>query len=154
MRLRWTYAARTIAECVPNVSFTLQPPSFDDIPAVTDKINALFQGLDPDRIGELDIVIDELMNNVISCGTEGVKKPVLNVDARLIGGIAELTFTDNCRLFNPLTQEDPDVGSDPKDRPEGGMGIYLSKTFSDSVAYRVFEGKNRLTVRKDLNREA
>ena len=137
-------------ECLPNLSFSLKPPTFDDIPAVTDRINGLLQGLDPDRIGELDVVIDELMNNPISYGFESVKKPCLEIEARRIGTAAELTFTDNGMLFDPLSQTDPDVESDLKDRPAGGMGIYLAKTMTDRITYRVFEGKNRLTVRKDL----
>ena len=138
-------------ECVKSKTFTLMPPKFEDIPSVTDEINAFVAGLDSDKIAELDVIIDEVMNNYVSYAYDGVKRPTLDIELRLDSGIAELTFTDNGVLFDPLGKEDPDIGSDLKDRPIGGMGIIIVKTIADKITYRVFEGKNRLTVTKDLN---
>ena len=92
-----------------------------------------------------------MMNNYISYAYDGVKKPQLDIEIRLDGGVAELTFTDNGKLFDPLEKEDPDVEADLSDRPVGGLGIMIVKNISDKISYRVFEGKNRLTITKDLN---
>lgn len=139
-----------LLEKVKSEAITLLSPTFDDIPAVTDRINKLFKGLNGDKIAELDIVIDEMMNNYISYAFKDVKKPRLDIDIRLSGGVAQLTFTDNGVLFDPLAKEDPDVDMDINDRPIGGLGIMIVKNIADKLSYRVFEGKNRLTVTKDL----
>jgi len=138
-------------ECVKNASFSLGSPTFSDIPAVTDKINGFIAGYDKDKTAELDVIIDEIMNNCISYAFEGVKKPRLDIDVRLSRGVARLTFTDNGMLFDPLKAEKPD--GDTADDRVGGWGIMITKTISDSISYRVFEGQNRLTVTKDLRKQ-
>ncbi|MCR5695005.1 MAG: ATP-binding protein [Clostridia bacterium] len=57
-------------------------------------------------------------------------------------------------LFDPLKVENPDVEADLSERPEGGLGIMLTRTFSDKLSYCVFEGKNRLTVVKRLKADS
>lgn len=137
-------------ESVKSDSITLKSPTFDDIPTVTDRINSFVKGLNGEKIAELDIVIDEMMNNYISYAFEDVKKPQLDIDVRLLDGSVELTFTDNGKLFNPLDKEDADVDAGIIDRPIGGMGIMIVKRISDNLSYRVFEGKNRLIITKNL----
>ena len=137
-------------ECVKSKSFLLKAPTFDDIPKVTDEINEFVRGYDSDKISELDVIIDEVMTNEISYAFDNVKKPLLEIEALLRKGIAQLTFVDNGMLFNPLTAKEPDVESDLIDRPEGGMGIMLVKTMADSISYRTEKGKNHLRINKVL----
>ena len=137
-------------ECVKSRSFSLSSPTYDDIPPLTDKINEFVKGFDGDKIAELDVIIDEMLNNCISYAFDGVKRPQLDIEARLSGGVLTLGFTDNGVLFNPLENTDPDIDVDIAHRPIGGMGIMIVKTIADSVTYRVFDGKNRLTIKKDL----
>ena len=138
-------------ECVKSELYTVSTRSFDEIPALTGKINEFVKGYDSDKIAELDVIIDELVNNYISYAFEGVKKPQLLVEAKLSRGILQLTFSDNGILFDPLAKEDPDIDADLTERPAGGWGIMISKTISDRMSYCVFNGKNCLTVTKDLN---
>ncbi|MBR4256531.1 MAG: SpoIIE family protein phosphatase [Clostridia bacterium] len=138
-------------ECVKTAAFSLKDPSYNDIPKITDKINEFVKGYDKDKTAELDIIIDEVLNNYVSYAFDGVKKPRINIDAKLENGTVRLTFTDNGVLFDPLQIKDPDVEADPLTRPEGGVGIMLVKTVADKITYRAADNKNRLTVEKDLN---
>ena len=140
-----------LIECLKSEAITLLSPTFEDIPALTDKINAFVGGFDKDKISELDVIIDEMVNNYISYAFEGVKKPQLDIGISLSCGVAQLTFTDNGVLFDPLQVDAPDVEGDLSDRPFGGLGISIVKSLADKMTYRVFEGKNRLTIIKDLN---
>ena len=140
-----------LLECVRSKSITLASPKYEDIPVVTDKINAFAEGLDRDKIAELDVIIDEVLNNYVSYAFEATKRPQVDIDVRLTKGVIELTFVDNGVLFNPLLAQAPDISQDVVERPAGGVGLMLVKSIADDLHYRVFDGKNRLTVIKDLN---
>ena len=47
--------------------------------------------------------------------------------------------------FNPLMAESPQLTPDLENRPIGGLGIFLLKTFARSLTYRRHSGWNRLT---------
>ena len=137
-------------ESVQSVILPISQPTYDDIPPVTEKINALVKGLNKDKISELDVILDEMINNYVSYAFADVKKPQLDIEARLFNGVVTLTFTDNGALFDPLQSEPANVDVDVKDRPYGGVGLTIVKSLSDKISYCVFEGKNRLAISKDL----
>ena len=59
-----------------------------------------------------------------------------------------IRFEDSGRPYNPLEQPEPDFTPDLKDRPIGGLGVYMVKNFMDTVEYSRFEGKNVLVITK------
>ena len=59
-------------------------------------------------------------------------------------------FADEGKKYNPLEHEDPDITLKPKDRPIGGLGIFLAKKFSDKISYTYENGQNILTIGVDL----
>ena len=135
-------------ECVKSDTIALHSPTYDDIPVVTDRINAFVQGLDPHKISELDVILDEILNNYVSYAFDAVKKPQIDIEARLDRDVVQLSFVDNGALFDPLQQQTP-AATNVLER-QGGLGITLVKSLSDSIQYRVFEGKNHLTITKTL----
>ena len=61
-----------------------------------------------------------------------------------------VSFTDSGKPFNPLELPDPDITLSAEKRRIGGLGIYLTKKFMDKVEYEYRDGKNILTIKKDL----
>lgn len=61
----------------------------------------------------------------------------------------ELTFTDGGIAYNPLLQEKPDISLPARDRPIGGLGIYLAGELMDQMSYRYEDGRNILCMRKE-----
>ena len=61
-----------------------------------------------------------------------------------------ITFTDRGMPFNPLANEDPDVSLTADERPIGGLGVFLVKQTMDDARYEYKDGKNILTIKKDL----
>jgi serine/threonine-protein kinase RsbW len=47
-------------------------------------------------------------------------------------------------------KEDIDTATDPADRELGGLGIHIVKNIMNEVTYQRLEGKNLLTMKKDL----
>ena len=64
-----------------------------------------------------------------------------------------ITFrlTDSGIPFNPLTHQDPDLTLPAEQRPIGGLGIYMMKKTMDRVSYLYQDGKNVLTMQKQLS---
>ena len=105
----------------------------------------------PDQqIYMINLALDELITNTVSYGLRGVARPRIEVALQVDETVLVLTMVDNGRPFDPTRDTDPDVSSDVSDRPIGGLGLHLIKTFADRVAYDYSEGKNRLVMEHDL----
>ena len=61
-----------------------------------------------------------------------------------------ICFKDRGKPFDPLAREDPDITLSAEDRGIGGLGIFLTKKFMDSVTYAYEDGQNILTMSKVL----
>ena len=61
-----------------------------------------------------------------------------------------IRFMDRGKPFNPLAKEDPDLTLSAEERSIGGLGIFLTKKFMDSVEYEFKDGMNCLTITKTL----
>ena len=61
-----------------------------------------------------------------------------------------LTFIDKGKPYDPLAKEDPDVTLAAEDRQIGGLGIFMVKKSMDNVSYEYNEGRNILTLKKNL----
>ena len=57
---------------------------------------------------------------------------------------------DSGTPYNPLDNNEPDITLDAKDRPIGGLGIFLVKKNMDSVEYEYKDNKNILTMTKKI----
>lgn len=62
----------------------------------------------------------------------------------------EITFIDNGVPYDPLANEDPDTTLSVEDRPIGGLGILIVKKSMDKVSYEYKDGKNILTIKKNI----
>ena len=60
------------------------------------------------------------------------------------------SFSDSGRPFDPLSNEEPDVDAPLDERPIGGLGIFLVTTTMDGVSYEYKDGRNILTVEKNI----
>ena len=63
---------------------------------------------------------------------------------------ATITFSDSGRPFNPLEKEDPDVSLPVEERDIGGLGIFMTKKTMDDVRYEYRDGRNILTLVKEI----
>ena len=89
------------------------------------------------------IVMDEIVSNIVRCS--GAGGFTIRLD-REQGGL-RMTFVDDGVAFDPTQDsEEPDIMSAAEDRRIGGLGIFMVKKMSKSVAYERQDGKNVLTV--------
>lgn len=62
----------------------------------------------------------------------------------------EIRFRDSGKPYNPLAKEDPDISLPAEERQTGGLGIYMVKKSMDDSTYSYEDGKNVLTIKKNL----
>ena len=85
------------------------------------------------------VVMDEIASNIVRCS--GATRFEFEITAA-----RQLVFRDDGKAFDPTAQADPDVTLSAADREIGGLGIFLVKQLSKSVAYRRDGGWNELVV--------
>ncbi len=100
---------------------------------------------------QLQLVLEEVVVNVISYAYPGETDKDIFVEIGWNGGGMEITVIDSGIPFNPLEKEDPDLTLSVEERPIGGLGIYLVKQLMTDVHYIRRDGKNILTMIKDMN---
>jgi len=107
-------------------------------------------GLDMEMQMNLNLVMGEMVSNVIFYAYPEGTEATIELKAESDG--KELTFvlSDRGREFDPTLREDLDVETNPADRDLGGMGIYIVKNIMNQVSYQRLEGKNLLTMKKDI----
>ena len=101
---------------------------------------------------EIDLAVEELFVNIASYAYgqgEGVVAVRVTVHEDPLS--VEITFIDNGVQYDPLAKEDPDVTLSAKERKKGGLGIFMVKNTMDNVSYEYKDGKNILTIKKNLS---
>ena len=100
----------------------------------------------------IDIAVEELFVNIASYayGDES-GNAVVQVTMYEDPFSVEITFIDNGRRYNPLVKADPDTTLSANQRQIGGLGIFMVKNSMDNVNYEYKDGKNILTIKKNLN---
>ena len=61
-----------------------------------------------------------------------------------------ITFIDKGTPYNPLLNAAPDLDLPPDERDAGGLGIFIIKQSMDHVEYQFVDGKNVLTLTKNI----
>ena len=99
---------------------------------------------------KLRLCVEEAVANVVDYAYEG-GNGFVEVGTYIKGKELFITLEDSGKPFNPLEKEDPDITLSAEDRPIGGLGIFLCKQLMDEMAYAYENGRNKLTMKKNIN---
>ena len=121
--------------------------SVDEIKSVTDFVNSQLAELGcTERIRiQVDIAIDEIFGNIVRYGSATVRVDVEEDPLSVI-----VAFIDRGIPFDPLRSKEPDVTLQAKERPIGGLGLFIVKKTMDGISYDYKDGQNILTIRKRI----
>ena len=110
------------------------------------RTGALEASLPEARIGELDLLIEEIFMNVCHhCYPDGRQGGITLTYSVPTPGELLVEVADQGVEFNPLTAPPPDLTSNLESRPIGGLGIFLVKALARSITYRRDGDSNCLT---------
>jgi anti-sigma regulatory factor (Ser/Thr protein kinase) len=107
-----------------------------------------FRELPSNVVFALTLSLDEVVTNVISYGYDDRDEHHIDVTLRSGQGMIEITVVDDGKPFNPLEFMTPDLKCPIDERPIGGLGIYLVKTYMNELEYKRVGVKNCLIMRK------
>ena len=105
----------------------------------------------PKALYQIEVAIEEIFVNIVSYAglsdDDGVEVhcEVLENPLRVV-----VQFLDKGIPFDPLAKDDPDRSPDAIMDREGGLGIFMVKQMMDDVSYAYENGKNTLTILKNL----
>ncbi|MBP3426712.1 MAG: ATP-binding protein [Clostridia bacterium] len=125
----------------------------ENIGLVTDFVNAQLEALDCPMKAQMqiDIAIDELFGNIAQYAyNPDVGEATVRVEVAEDPLSVIITFIDGGMPYDPLTAADPDITLAAEERSLGGLGIFMVKKSMDEIAYRYENGRNILTIRKNL----
>ncbi|MBP5311302.1 MAG: SpoIIE family protein phosphatase [Clostridia bacterium] len=125
----------------------------ENIEKVTDFVNAKLEALDCSlKIQtQIDVAIDELFSNIAHYAYDPETGPatvIVDVEEDPLSVI--ITFMDNGKPYDPLSNEDPDITLSAEDRKIGGLGVFLVKKTMDDVSYEYKDGRNILRIKKKI----
>ena len=107
-------------------------------------------GIDPSVTTQLNLALEEAVANVISYaypeGTDGT----VDIDAKREGNSISFIISDSGTAFDPTARETVDISAGVDERPVGGLGIHLIREIMDTVSYERRDGKNILTITKNI----
>lgn len=100
---------------------------------------------------QIDIAVEELFVNIAHYAyPEGNGDAAVLVEPDAETGCVKITFEDQGIPYDPLAHEDPDITLSAEDRAVGGLGIFMVKKSMDDISYEYKDGKNRLTIIKNI----
>lgn len=101
---------------------------------------------------QLDVAVEEIFVNIAHYAYSPDQGGEATVRCCVGGDPLQVTiqFLDNGKPFNPLAKEDPDITLSAEERRIGGLGILMVKKSMDAVDYSYEDGKNILTIKKNI----
>ena len=99
------------------------------------------------EVPRLRVAVEEAVTNVISYAR--ATSIVLTSEVR--DAVLRLTVTDDGQPFDPTTAPMADTSIPADQREEGGLGILFIRRMSDALEYRRENGRNILTILKNVD---
>lgn len=106
----------------------------------------------PKALFQIEVAIEEIFVNIVNYAQLAedddieIRCEILDDPLRVV-----VQFLDGGIPFDPLEKEDPDTSLEATVEREGGLGIFMVKNMMDGVSYAYENGKNTLTILKNLN---
>ena len=128
--------------------------TFDQVKPVMDFVNAQLAELgcsEKVRV-HVNVAIDELFGNIVRYAYNPEGGPVtVRVEVEDNPLCVIITFIDNGVPYDPLSAEFVDtIHLQAKERPVGGLGLFMVKKIMDDISYTYRDGQNILTIRKKI----
>ena len=100
---------------------------------------------------QIAVAAEEVFVNIASYAyAPGTGAVTVRIEISDDPAAATITFSDSGVPFDPLKKADPNVTLPAEEREIGGLGIFMTRKFMDNVTYTYKDGKNVLTLKKNL----
>lgn len=132
------------------------PGRYANIPLVTNFVAeaASAAGLPEAAVYHCQMAADEATTNVIEHAYGGEDNGEIEVMCLVEPGSLTIEIVDYGVPFDPDAVEEPNIGVPLEELKPGGIGLYLMRQYMDEVTFAFADGRNRVTMRKDVPQAA
>ena len=107
-------------------------------------------GLADNSIARINICLDELFTNIVLYGFDDDGEHIVKFALQGDSNFVVINIEDDAKPFNPLEKVDPDFPENVEEAKIGGLGILIIRKIMDNVTYERSQGKNKLTMKKNI----
>ena len=125
---------------------------FDEMPAIVTMVEdfGARHKIPGAVINELNLVLDEVLNNIVSYGYPDARDGRIVVRLDYQPGEISAEVHDDGVAFDPVSADVSDLDGTVETRRIGGLGIHFVKELMDHVGYLRVGNENRLVVKKKI----
>ena len=136
-------------------SLTL-PNDISTIPQLSEFIGSFCDeaGIGMETTMSLNLALEEAVVNVMDYAYPKDTAGYVNIDVRTDADCVVFVITDNGIPFDPTAMKDVDTTLPLEERSIGGLGIFLTRQIMDDISYERSNGRNILTLKKNINNES
>ena len=99
----------------------------------------------------IDVAVEEIFVNISSYAYDPeVGEATIRVEVTDDPVTIAISFIDSGTPYDPLAKPDPNMKIPIKERKKGGLGIFMVKKSMDDISYEYKDGKNILTIKKQI----
>jgi len=99
---------------------------------------------------DIDLILEEMVTNILKYGGLPKDAEACSIELALKDSHIEIRISDNGTPFDPLHLPEVNTALLIEERPIGGLGIHFVKKLTSSQSYEYRDGKNILTLTKEL----
>ena len=103
-------------------------------------------GIPNDTLHDFKLAAEEIVANIINHGYKKTAGQVIDISISTYTNHINISFSDDSAAYNPLkpsTQPDEE-----KDRREGGMGLQIIQSVTDTQSYERIDNRNVFIITK------
>jgi serine/threonine-protein kinase RsbW len=144
-------SGRSEAILSPRLDMTLGN-DIASVSTVLDKLEAFAEenGIAPQQIMRLNLILDELITNTVSYGFPKGGAGTIHLSVELVDGTVNVELKDNGVAFNPIEAVLPERSGDVDQREIGGLGLKLVRNYAKRLDYRRDGAFNHLHLEMDV----
>jgi sigma-B regulation protein RsbU (phosphoserine phosphatase) len=101
-------------------------------------------------LARLHVAMEEHLTNIISYGYRPGQTGAIQIRFALTDSNLQVEIADDARPFNPLESPEIDTSVPMKNKPVGGLGVFLIRKSVDKLEYRRVDERNVLVLVKGL----
>jgi len=106
--------------------------------------------LSPSATMQTNLAIEEAVVNVMNYAYPKGSQGEVEIKAVANDKRVKFKIIDSGQPFDPTTRGEVDTTLSAEDRTIGGLGIHLIRSYMDTINYERVDGKNILTLRKNI----
>lgn len=129
--------------------------SLDEIPGLAEAVEAFGEthDLPPKLVFQLNLALEELVTNIVCHAYGDDHAHVIQVRLAIVDDVITAEVEDDGRPFDPFADApSPDLEQELEDRPVGGLGVHLVRSFMNEVSYRREDERNLVRLRTRTTR--